>query len=102
MPHNGGFSGGSSVPYLKSVDDPFDDVSPVHRWSERLADEQMQSELSALFRGELKRIEVIERGRSPRIVRARVVGSAGSTTVTGDTLRARLGLRSTWARFKHR
>ncbi len=42
------------------------------------------------------------RGRSPRIVRARVVGSAGSTRVTGDTLRARLGLRSTWARFRHR
>jgi stage II sporulation protein D len=97
-----GFSGGSSIPYLKSVDDPFDDVSPVHTWRERLSDDQMESELSALFQGSLRRIEVIERGRSPRIVRARVVGSAGSTTVTGDTLRARLGLRSTWARFEHR
>ncbi len=97
-----GFSGGSKVPYLKSVDDPFDDVSPVHRWSERLSDERMESELSGLFEGRLKRIEVLERGRSPRIVRARVVGSRGSTAVSGDTLRARLELRSTWARFKHR
>ena len=28
--------------------------------------------------------------------------SRGSSAVTGDTLRARLGLRSTWARFRHR
>jgi peptidoglycan hydrolase-like amidase len=62
----------------------------------------MESELTGLFSGRLEKIEVIERGRSPRIVRARVVGSSGSQTVTGDTLRARLELRSTWARFKHR
>ena len=97
-----GFSGGSKVPYLKSVDDPFDDVSPVHKWSQRLSDERIESELSGLFEGRLKRIEVLERGRSPRIVRARVVGSRASTAVSGDTLRARLELRSTWARFKHR
>ena len=97
-----GFSGGSRVPYLKSVKDPFDDASPVHKWTERLSDDQMESRLQALFSGRLKRIDVIERGRSPRIVRARVIGSQGSTTVTGDTLRARLDLRSTWARFEHR
>jgi len=97
-----GFSGGRSVPYLKSVKDPYDDVSPVHTWTERLSDDRMESELSGLFQGRLREIEVLERGESPRIVRARVVGSSGSTTVTGDTLRARLGLRSTWARFNHR
>jgi len=97
-----GFSGGSSVPYLKSVEDPFDDASPVHTWTERLSDDQMESELDGLFQGKLRKIEILERGESPRIVRARVVGSSGSTTVTGDTLRARLGLRSTWARFERR
>ena len=96
-----GFSGGNKVAYLKSVDDPFDNASPVHKWTENLSDEKMESELSGLFQGKLKKIEVTERGRSPRIVRARVVGSAGSTEVTGDTLRARLDLRSTWARFTH-
>ena len=95
-----GFSGGSPVPYLKSVDDPFDDASPVHRWTERLSNRQMESELTGLFGGDLKRIEVLKHGESPRIVRARVVGSSRSTVVTGDTLRARLELRSTWARFK--
>ena len=97
-----GFSGGSSVPYLRSVKDPFDDVSPVHKWTVRLSDDQMEAGLEGLFEGTLRDIEILERGASPRIVRARVVGSSGSTTVTGDTLRARLGLRSTWARFTRR
>lgn len=97
-----GFSGGSAIPYLKSVDDPFDDASPVHKWRERFSDEQMESKLSGLFSGKLRKIDVLERGKSPRIVRARVVGSGGGQLVSGDTLRARLGLRSTWARFKHR
>ena len=97
-----GFSGGEAIPYLKSVKDPFDDESPVHTWTETFSDEQMESELSGLFSGNLQRIEIIETGKSPRIVRARVVGSSGSETVTGDTLRARLGLRSTWAKFTHR
>jgi stage II sporulation protein D len=97
-----GFSGGTALPYLKSVKDPFDDLSPVHRWTERFSDDEMESELVGLFSGRLQKIEVIERGKSPRIVRARVVGSNGGQVVTGDTLRARLGLRSTWARFKHR
>ncbi len=97
-----GFSGGSKVPYLKSVDDPYDDASPVHTWTMRLSDDEIESELTGLFQGKLKKVDVTERGKSPRIVRARVVGSNGSTSVTGDTLRARLGLRSTWARFTHR
>jgi stage II sporulation protein D len=97
-----GFSAGTRVPYLRSVKDPFDDASPEHRWTERLSDERMESELTGLFEGRLERIEVLQRGDSPRIVRARVVGSAGSTAVSGVTLRARLELRSTWARFVHR
>lgn len=97
-----GFEGGNPVPYLKSVKDPFDDASPVHNWSERFTEDEMESKLSGLFDGRLRRIDVTDTGRSPRIVRARVVGSAGSRNVSGDTLRGRLGLMSTWARFKHR
>jgi stage II sporulation protein D len=94
--------GGSAVPYLKSVKDPYDDVSPLHNWTERFSDEQMESKLSGLFHGSLLKIDVVQTGDSPRIVRARVVGSSGSETVSGSTLQSRLGLRSTWARFKHR
>ncbi len=96
-----GFPGGNPVAYLKSVSDPFDDASPVHSWTERYSDDAFESKLSGLFDGRLQRIEITERGESPRIVQARVIGSSGSTNVTGDTLRNRLGLRSTWARFKH-
>jgi stage II sporulation protein D len=97
-----GFAGGNAVPYLKSVDDPFDDASPVHEWTETLSNDEIESKLGGLFEGKLKRIEVLKTGKSPRIVSARVVGSSGSSTVSGDTLRTKLGLRSTWARFSHR
>ena len=45
---------------------------------------------------------MVKTGDSPRVVRARVVGSRGATTVGGDEIQARLGLRSTWFRFKRR
>jgi stage II sporulation protein D len=95
-----GFGGGSPRPYLKSVKDPYDKVSPHHRWSFRLSQAQMEAELSGLFAGNLKKVKVLKTGRSPRIVQARVVGSRDSTVVSGDTLRYRFGLRSTWVRFK--
>ena len=41
-----------------------------------------------------------ERGRSPRIVAADVVGSGGRTRVDGATIRARLGLYDSWAYFR--
>ncbi len=60
------------------------------------------SALSGLYSGKLKKIRVLKRGTSPRIVYARVVGSAGSTKVTGDTLKARLGALDSWMSFgKH-
>ena len=97
-----GFSGGSPRPYLKAVDDPYDDLAPDHRWSVRYSEGEMEAKLSGLFGGNLQRIEILKTGRSPRIVEARVVGSTASTKVSGDTLRYRLGLRSTWAKFRKR
>ena len=72
-----GFAGGSPRPYLKSVKDPFDDESPVHSWRVRFSNSEMESKLSGLFSGNLKRIRVKKTGVSPRIVKARVVGSRG-------------------------
>lgn len=95
-----GFPGGSPRPYLKSESDPYDDTSPVHRWKLRFSNAEMSSKLGDLFAGKLQRIRILKTGVSPRIVRAKVVGSQGSTTVSGDALRYRLGLRSTWARFR--
>ena len=42
---------------------------------------------------------MLQRGVSPRIVQAQVVGTRGSTLVTGPQLRTRLGLFDTWAYF---
>jgi stage II sporulation protein D len=88
--------------YLKAVKDPADRRSPYHRWKARFSNSEMETKLSGLFSGKLRKVRVLKTGRSPRIVRAKVVGSRGSTKVSGDTLRFRLGLRSTWARFKKR
>ena len=50
--------------------------------------------------GNLRDIKILKKGVSPRIVKARIVGSGGSETVSGSTLQARLGLLSNWAKFK--
>jgi stage II sporulation protein D len=90
------FPGAGPVPYLSSVADPHDDLSPRHRWTMRLTGRAVRERLGRLVRGELRRIEVVRRGRTPRIVEARIVGSKGSRLVHGMTLRVRLGLPSTW------
>jgi stage II sporulation protein D len=97
-----GFAGGSSIPYLRSVNDPYDDLSPLHNWKETFSDDDMETRLDGLFAGKLQEIDIQQTGSSPRIVKARIVGSNNSSTVTGALLRERLGLNSTWARFKHR
>jgi stage II sporulation protein D len=94
------FPGASPVPYLKSVKDPYDDTSPYHRWHVTLSRGEMQAKLGSLVRGRLQRIKVTKRGVSPRVVRAKVIGTGGATRVTGSDLQIRLGLRSTWMKFK--
>jgi len=42
---------------------------------------------------------VVKRGVSPRIVQARLVGSGGTTTITGPQLRRALGLDDSWISF---
>jgi stage II sporulation protein D len=94
------FIGSRPEPWLKGVPDPYDKISPEHSWRTRFSNGSMASALSGLYSGSLRRIKVLKHGVSPRIVYARVVGSRGSSRVTGPTLEARLGLMSTWERFK--
>ena len=92
--------GAGPQPWLKSVADPYDTVSPKHRWRPtKLSLPAAGAKLAGLVKGRFRGIEVIERGRSPRIVAADVVGTDGRTRVDGATLRARLGLLDTWAYF---
>ncbi len=94
------FVGAQPKPWLKSVGDPYDSVSPLHRWGPiTMSLGSAGSRLGALVKGSFRGISVIQRGGSPRIVYADVVGSAGRTRVTGPTLKARFGLRDTWMTF---
>jgi stage II sporulation protein D len=93
--------GGSPEPWLKSVEDPYDNVSPRHRWTpDTISLAAAARKLRGLYSGSFQGIRVTKRGVSPRIMTAQVVGSRGSTTVSGATLRARMGLFDTWAYFK--
>ena len=88
------FVGSFSKPWLVGVPDPYDTQSPYHRWTVRFSAAALDRALRAP--GAFKRIKVLKRGVSPRVVRARVIGTAGSRTVTGPQVRAALGLRDTW------
>jgi stage II sporulation protein D len=97
-----GFPGAAPVSYLKSVRDPYDGASPYHTWTVRYSQDEIESRLSGLFSGRLRKIRVLKHGDSPRIVRARVVGSKGSSNASGPALQSLLALKSTWARFHKR
>jgi stage II sporulation protein D len=86
-------------PWLKSVEDEYDGVSPRHRWTTKLTMKSAARKLGRLVQGSFKGIRVTKRGASPRIMTAEVVGSRGVTATDGATLRARLGLFDTWAYF---
>jgi stage II sporulation protein D len=91
--------GTAPVPYLKSVDDPYDMASPYHRWRRAYSSKGLDTKLGGWVKGKLREVKVTQRGVSPRIVQAEIVGSKGSTLVTGPQIRSRLGLPDTWAYF---
>jgi stage II sporulation protein D len=85
--------GHTPLPWLRSVPDPYDNVSPRHRWRPaQMTLKQAGAKLRGLVRGRFVGIRVVQRGASPRVVAADVLGTRGAVRVTGGTLRARLGL----------
>ena len=91
--------GGDPVPYLKGVEDPWDKISPRHRWRiGPLSRRAVTARFGSLCRGSFRKLKVRERGVSPRIVSADVVCSRGRTRVTGSQLRSSLGLYDNWVR----
>jgi stage II sporulation protein D len=93
--------GASAAPWLRAVDDPYDGAGgdPYHRWTRQLGVAPAAKRLGKLVKGKLVGIRVTQRGASPRIIAAVVLGSAGSTTVSGSQLQGAFGLLSTWASF---
>jgi stage II sporulation protein D len=86
---------GTAVPYLVSVADPYDTLSPYHAWGPVLLDAAgvaKQLKLAAPIL-DLKTTT----GPSGRVSNATVVSTDDSqVTITGAQLRDDLGLRSTW------
>jgi stage II sporulation protein D len=92
--------GTAPKPWLQSVDDPYDDVSPKHRWGPiRMSLTGAGGKLRGLVKGRFRGVKVVKRGASPRVVAADILGSRGRTRVNGATLRARFGLFDSWAFF---
>ena len=94
------FLGAPQVPYLESVKDPYDYFSPLHRWTFRFSQPEMNSRLGGYVDGALRGIRVTKRGDSPRIDYAKLIGTRGTATIRGDTLAVALGLYDRWAFFK--
>ena len=95
--------GQPAVPYLRGVDDPYeaDAGSPYERWKRKYSVGRISGALRGIgLRGKLRNVVVTQRGASPRIVHANLIGSRGTTTVNGPQLASALGLPDTWAFFK--
>jgi stage II sporulation protein D len=88
--------GGTPLSYLRSVDDPHDDLSPVHTWTARFTRREAERKLRAVLAGRLQGLAVLTRTPSGRAATVEVRGSEGNQTVSAATIRTALGLRSTW------
>ena len=97
---NGGWLAAGSQPYLVAKKDPYDGVkdNPNHTWTVHRTAGEVEKAFPAL--GNLQKINVLQRDGNGkwngRIESMKLVGSKGSTTVSGDTFRSNLGLLSTW------
>ncbi|MDQ3724468.1 MAG: SpoIID/LytB domain-containing protein [Actinomycetota bacterium] len=91
---------GGSVPYLTGVPDPYDYYCPLHKWTLEFTGPEISSRLGGYLQGKLKRVVITKTGVSPRIVTAKLVGTGGTSTVTGSQLSVALGGHDTWMKFQ--
>jgi stage II sporulation protein D len=91
------FVGAQPEPWLVSVPDAYE--TGASAWKVDLGFGTVAARLRGLVKGSFRGIEVLQRGVSPRIVSAEVLGTRGSMPVSGPELAGRLGLSSTWEFF---
>jgi SpoIID/LytB domain protein len=85
---------GPPIPYLVSVDDPYDTISPHHQWGPIVvAPGRLARVLGA--RGRLLDVRTTT-GPSGRVRTVTGVGSQGESSVVGADVRRALSLQSTW------
>jgi SpoIID/LytB domain protein len=92
--------GGPALPYLQGVPDPYDYYCPLHEWTLKFSGPEISAKLGAYLDGRLKRIVITKTGASPRIISAKLVGTAGATSVSGTDLESALGGYDTWMTFQ--
>ena len=95
------WTGSTPEPWLKGVPDPYDGAGndPYHRWTQQLSLAAATAKLGSLVRGSLLGIAVTAHGASPRILQASVVGTRGTSPVTGAQLQSIFGLATTNVAF---
>ncbi|MEP6910473.1 MAG: SpoIID/LytB domain-containing protein [Actinomycetota bacterium] len=89
---------GPPVPYLQSVDDPYDTISPHHRWGPfTVAASRLARVLGSP--GRLTDVRTTT-GPSGRVQTVTAVGAnGGESSMSGSDFRRALDLRSTWFRI---
>lgn len=92
--------GGPAIPYLQGVPDPYDYYCPLHEWTLKFSGPEISAKLSPYLDGRLKKVVITKTGVSPRIISANLIGTAGTTTVTGTDLETALGGYSDWMTFE--
>jgi stage II sporulation protein D len=85
---------GEAVPYLVSVPDPYDSISPHHKWGPFPF---TGAKLAKVFKMPGRVVDLQpELNPSRRIKTLTAVGTKNTISIAGAELRRRLGLRSTW------
>src|SRR4051812_26917089 len=85
---------GEPVPYLVSVQDPYDSISPHHDWGPLVFTGTRLAKMLKM-KGRVVDLQP-DLNSSGRIKVLNVVGTKSTITVPGADLRRRLGLQSTW------
>jgi stage II sporulation protein D len=97
---SGGWTSAGSVPYLPAKADPYDGFAgnSVHEWTTTVEVARIERAYPAL--GTLARIQVTRRDGNGewkgRVWSLVLDGTKADVSVSGDSFRSRLGLRSTW------
>jgi stage II sporulation protein D len=85
---------GEPVPYLVSVPDPYDSISPHHTWGPiSFTGTTLAKKLK--MKGRVMDIQS-ELNSSGRVKTLTIVGSQGTMEIPGANVRQRLGVQSTW------
>jgi stage II sporulation protein D len=91
---------GTAIPYLVGVPDPYDGACPLHEWTLKFSGPEISSKLGGNLDGKLKKVAITKTGYSPRIIEAKLYGTGGVTSVSGEQLEVALGGYSTWMTFE--